>query len=90
MNRGVVQVLAALLVAVAISLTITATAEACEGDRIAKFVSIAVDRCVRQDVTLTFDGATVKAGDRTFITIDREDGRKLYEQLRTRYEGGTK
>jgi hypothetical protein len=55
------------------------------GDRVARFVNIAVDRCTRQDVTLSFDGEVVLDGERTFITISREDGRRLHELLDQRY-----
>lgn len=81
MKRSIVYT-ALFLIAVAVFST---NASAC-GDRVAKFVSIAVDRCTRQDVTLSFDGEVVQDGDRTFVTIDREDGRRLYEMLRQRYE----
>lgn len=58
-------------------------AAACGDDKVSKFVSIAVDRCSRRDVTITFDRPDGK--DRMFVTIDREDGRRLYLELQKQY-----
>jgi hypothetical protein len=59
-------------------------AVACDDNKVSKLAGVAIDRCMEQKITLSFD--TPGKRDRAFITINREDGRELYEALRHRYE----
>lgn len=61
---------------------------ACEGEKVAKFHAVAVDRCITRKVTLSFDGPIVEDADRTFVTVSDADGRKLYQSLKDIYGGG--
>lgn len=74
----------ALLTALAMILIVASVALACDGDKVSKLAGVAIDRCMAQNVTLSFDVPSKR--DRLFVTINREDGRELYETLRARYE----
>lgn len=73
------------LVAVAV-LSMDARAAGCGGgSRVARFLAIAVDRCARQDVTISFEGGVHRDRGRVYVTVSREDGKRLYELLDRRY-----
>lgn len=78
------RILIATAIVAAHLVTAAQIAVACEGDRISKLAGVAIDRCQRRDVTLSFDVPGQQ--DRLFVTIDRKDGKRLYETLRDRYE----
>ena len=55
---------------------------ACEGERIAKLVNVAVTRCLHRTVTLSFD----EGNERKFVIVDDADARRIYETLKVYYE----
>jgi hypothetical protein len=71
-----------VIVALCIFILLTSSIAACEGEQLAHFFGIAVDRCQRRDITLSFD----VEGKRKFITLEQKEGKKLYEALKEEFE----
>lgn len=74
------RLLAILLFVVAI----TPSADACEGEKLAKLFNVAVSRCIHRTVVLSFDR---EGQEREFVMLDDKDARRIYDTLRPYYEG---
>jgi hypothetical protein len=64
----------------------------CEGDQMYRYVSSAWTRCIHATVTLKFRGqdnidkAVGSKGRDYFVTLSQDDAKKLYEQLKQRFD----